>query len=68
MYPSYKFEIEPIVVRAMGYVSKCIVTYLKIVGFEGKEIKLFIRRMQVKFIYGSFKIWKTFLNFDDFKK
>ena len=29
MYPGYKFEIAPIVVGAMGYVPKCLVTYLK---------------------------------------
>ena len=29
MYPGYKFEIAPIVAGAMGYVSKCLVTYLK---------------------------------------
>ena len=67
MYPGYKFEIAPIVVGSMGYVPKCLVTYLKMVGFEGKEIKLLIRRMQVKSISGSVKICKTFLNFNDFK-
>ena len=68
MYPGYKFEIVPIVVGAMGYIPKCLVTYLKMVGFEGKEIKLLIRRMQVKSISGSVKIWKSFFNFSDFKK
>ena len=29
MHPGYKFEIAPIVVGAMGYVPKCLVTYLK---------------------------------------
>ena len=66
LHPSYKFEIAPIVVGAMGYVPKCLVTYLKMVGFEGKDIKLLIRRMQVKSISGSVKICKTFLNFNDF--
>ena len=50
IYPGYKFEIEPVVVGVMGYVPKCIVTYLKMVGVEGKEIKLLIRRMKVKSI------------------
>ena len=66
LHPSYKFEFAPIVVGAMGYVPKCLVTYLKMVGFEGKDIKLLIRRMQVKSISGSVKICKTFLNFNDF--
>ena len=60
MCPGYKFEIAPIVVGAMGYVPKCLVTYLKMVGFEGKEIKLLIRRMQVKSISGSAKVCKRF--------
>ena len=66
LHPRYKFEIAPIVVGAMGYVPKCLVTYLKMVGFEGKDIKLLIRRMQVKSISCSVKICKTFLNFNDF--
>ena len=36
LHPSYKFEIAPIVV-AMGYVPKYLVTYLNMVGFEGKD-------------------------------
>ena len=68
MYLCYKFEIASTVVRAMGYVPKCLLTYLKMVVFEGKEIKLLIRQMQVKSISGSVKICKTFLNFNDFKK
>ena len=39
MYPGRKFEIAPIVVEAMRYVPKCLVTCLKMVGFEGKEIR-----------------------------
>ena len=66
LYPTYKFEIAPIVVGAMGYVPKCLVTYLKMVGFEGKDIKLLIRRMEAKSISGSVKICKTILNFNDF--
>ena len=31
LHPSYKFEIAPIVVGAMMYVPKCLVTYLKMV-------------------------------------
>ena len=57
-----------LVVEAMGYVPKCLVTYLKMVGFEGKDIKPLICRMQVKSISGSVKICKAFLNFNDFKK
>ena len=68
MHRCYKFDIAPIVVGAMGYVPKCLVTCLKMIGFEVKDIKLLIRRMQVKSISGSVKICKTFLNFNDFEK
>ena len=68
MHPGYKFEIALIVMGAIRYVPKCLVTYLKMVGFEGKDIKLLICRMQVKYISRSVKICKTFLNFNDFKK
>ena len=34
MYPGYKFEIAPIVVGALGYVPKFIVTYLKTVNIQ----------------------------------
>ena len=37
IHPDYKFEIAFIVVGAMGYVPKCLVFYLKMVGFEGKK-------------------------------
>ena len=67
MHPCYKLEITPIVVGAMGYAPKFIVTYLEMVGFEVKEIKLLERRMQVKSVSGSVKICKTFLNFNDLK-
>lgn len=50
MYLCYKFEIASTVVRAMGYVPKCLLTYLKMVVFEGKEIKLLIHTMPVKSI------------------
>ena len=67
MYPSYKLEIAPAVLGAMGYVPKCLVTYRKMVGFEVKEIKLLIRKTQVRSISNNVKIYKTFLNFYDFK-
>ena len=50
MRPGYKFEIAPMVVRAMEYVPKCLIPYLKMVEFEGKEIKLLIHTMSVKSI------------------
>ena len=51
----------------MVYVTKRLETYLKIAGFKRKEVKLLIRRMQVKSVSRSVKNLKTFLNFNDFK-
>ena len=67
MHPSYKFEIAPAVLGAMGYVPKCLVTYRKMVGFEVKETRLLIRKTQVRSVSDNVKIYKTFLNFYDFK-
>ena len=48
----------------MGYVPKCVVTYLKMVGYEVRDIKLIIRAMQMKSISGSVKICKMILNLE----
>ena len=34
LHPRYKFDIAPIVGGAMGFVPKCLVTYLKMVGLS----------------------------------
>ena len=68
MHPGFKFETAALAVGTVGYVPKRLVTYLKMFGFEGKEIQLLIRRTQVKSICDSLKICKTVLNFNDFKK
>ena len=65
MYPDYKFQVAPIVVGAMGYVSKTLTNYLKMIGFNEKESKALIPKLQIKSIIGTVKICKTFLNFND---
>ena len=67
IHPGYRFEIAPIVVGLMGCVQKCLVTYMKLIWMKVIEIKFLTRRMQVKSIFGSVRIGKTFLNFIDFK-
>lgn len=62
-----KLEIAPIVEGSWD-LPKWLATYLKMVRFEVKQIKVLIRRMEVKSISASAKICKTFLNFSDFKK
>ena len=41
-YPRYRFEIIPIVIRALGYVSKILVSYVKQLGFEDKDTNFVI--------------------------
>ena len=65
MYPDYKFQVAPIVVGAMGSVSKCLTNYLKMIGFSEKESKVLIRKLVINSITGTAKICKTFLNFSD---
>ena len=65
MYPDYKFQVEPIVVSAMGSVSKFLTSYLPMIGFSEKESKVLIPKLVIKSIIGTVKICKTFLNFSD---
>ena len=49
----------------MGYVPKSLINYLKMIVFNEKESKTLTRKLQIKSILGTVKIWKTFLNFSD---
>ena len=63
MYPKYKLQVIPIVISAMGYISKCLISYLKMIGFHENESEVLISKLQIKSISGTVKIFKTFLNF-----
>ena len=65
MYPEYKFQVSPIVTGAIGYVPKCLMIYLDIIGFNENESKVLISRLEIKSISGTVKIFKIFLNFTD---
>ena len=64
-YPEYKFQIAFIVIGAKGYVPKCLINYLKMIGFNENELKKIISKLQIKSISKTVKICKTFLNFND---
>ena len=65
MYPEYKFQVAPIIIGAMGYVPKCLINNLKMIGLNEKEAKVLISKLEIKSILGTAKICKTFLNFND---
>ena len=55
----------PIVVRALGYVAKSLITYVKQLGFEDKDAIFVIRKLQILATSGTVKICKTFLKFNE---
>ena len=65
MQPETKFQVNPIVIGAMGYVPKCLINNLKMIGFNENESKILIPKLEIKSISGTIKICKTFLNFND---
>ena len=65
MYPEYKFQVAPTVIGAMGYVPKCLINYLKMIGFNENESKVLLTKLEIKSISGTVKICITFLNFND---
>ena len=63
MYPQYKFNMIPIIVGALGYIPKCLTSYLQDLGFDGNEATVHIMKMQNIVACGTVKICKTFLRF-----
>ena len=63
MYPEYKFNFIPIVVGALGSVPKSLATNLQTLGFDNKESRDIVYRLQQKSVIGTVKIVKTFMNF-----
>ena len=45
-YPRYRFEMIPIVIGALGYVAKSLVSYVKQLGFENKDAIFVIGKLQ----------------------
>ena len=49
----------------MGYVPKSLINYLKMIGFDERELKTLKRKLQIKSISGTIKICKNILCFSD---
>ena len=62
MYPDYKFQVVPIVVRIMGSVPKSLTNYLQMIGFSEKESKVLILKLVIKSMFLNFS--DPFNNFD----
>ena len=55
-YRDYRFEFLPMIVRAFGYIPKRLFKYAEDIGFEKKETKKHISKMQGILISGTIKI------------
>ena len=63
MYSEYKFIFTPIIVGALGTVTKCLHEHFIKCGFSQKHINNLIRKLQVLAVSGTVKICKTFMKF-----
>ena len=46
IYPDYQSQMMPIIVGAIGYVPKCLNSHMNDLGFNDKEIKMHVNKMQ----------------------
>ena len=53
----------PIIVRALGYIPKCLTSYLQNLGFDKNESTIHMVKMQNIVACDTVKICKTFLKF-----
>ena len=65
MYLYYKFQMVPIVIRALGYVPKCLEMYIHQPGFNKLETEKLVQKLQNISASRTVKICKTFLSFHD---
>ena len=64
VYHDHTFTFIPIIIGALGYVTKCLRINLGKLGFSENEQKKLIRIMQVQSISGTVKNCKTFQRFN----
>ena len=48
MHPKYKIQVPPIVIGTVGYVPKCLINYLKMIGFNKNKSKVLISKLEIK--------------------
>ena len=58
MHPQYKFNMIPIIVGALGYIPKCLTSYLQDLGFDKNELTVYIEKMQNIVACGTVTICK----------
>ena len=63
MHPGYQLQMIPIIVDASSYIPKCLNLYMKDLGFNDKNIKIHVNKMQCIVFSDTNAIWKTFLSF-----
>ena len=63
IHPKYHYKIKPIVVGALGSISKSLNGYLCQLGFNSLETKRIMWKMQSISATGTAKICKSFLKF-----
>ena len=61
LYPTFKYDVIPIVVGSTGFISKNLTKCLEKCGFERKTVDSIIPELQRKALRGSMKIVKTAL-------
>ena len=61
LHPSYSYQIVPIVIGAMGTISKQLPQHLSRSGIKEKNHAKVTRKLQKASIVGSVKIMKTFM-------
>ena len=61
LHPGYSYQIVPIVVGALGTISKKLPSYLKKLHIKDENLEKVTRKLQKAAILGSVKIMKTFI-------
>ena len=63
IYSTYKFEVVPIVIGAMGLVTDSLVKQIKkVLEDEEKDVKGIVTKLQQKALIGSMRILKSALS------
>ena len=62
MYPSFKYQIIPIIIGALGAVPKKLKEHLLKLNIKENRIKTTTKKLQKAAILGSVRIMKTFMN------
>ena len=61
LHPGYSYQIVPIVVGALGTISKKLPSYLKKLHIKDENLEKVTRKLQKAAVLGAVKIMKTFM-------